>query len=614
MRDAMTHRGPDDMGIFMDDVLGLGFRRLSIIDLDTGHQPMLNEDGSIVVIFNGEIYNYRDLRKELIGKNHIFRTKSDTEVIVHLYEELGESFVDRLNGMFAIALWDRRKRKLVLARDRVGEKPLYYVQAGKNLYFASEIKAFLRIAEIPKVLRKELLPEFLSFGNIYGEKTLLKGIFELLPGHILVCDDNGLKVSQYWDERYVAIDETPEDESKASLEALLTESVEMRLMSDVPLGAFLSGGVDSSLTVALMSKMLGSPVQSFSIGFEAKGFSELGYARRVADLFHTDHHEVTLRGEQCFDALPRLVYFQDEPINHPSAVQLHLLACYAKRRGVTVLLSGEGGDELFAGYSSYVAMLRDIRLRKLLPRWVWKGMSDQCARLHVRKYSKIFERYAGSVESLILGTQNLVSRRDLARLLPGESPESEFFLNQLERPEHSALSRVLYAHLKTRLVSLLMKQDKMTMAASLEVRVPFLDHRIIRLAASMPDHLKICNGERKYIVKRLAEKYLPRDIIYRQKVGFPVPIATWFQGDNKYIDLLREKRTVDRGFFDHRFIGEMLAAHKQGHYDYSSTIWNLINLEIWLRLFVDGEPLEQYPPIPLVEHDVPLKRSLFAKP
>jgi len=599
MRDSMTHRGPDDAGNFFADQIGLGFRRLSIIDLASGHQPMDNEDGSISVIFNGEIYNYRDLRTYLLEKGHVFRTKSDTEVIVHLYEELGEAFVDRLNGMFAIAIWDRNLKKLVLARDRIGEKPLYYTRTGEHFYFASEIKAFLAVREVPKVLREDLLPEFLTFGNVYGDNTLLRGIFELLPGHILVLQGAESRVHQYWDTDYVPENDGSEAEAKARLKNLLIESVEMRLMSDVPLGAFLSGGVDSSLTVALMTQLMKQPVETFSVGF-AKGFSELPYASQVSTLLRTNHHELVIDEQTFFESIPRLIYSQDEPINHSSAVPLHLLAAFAKRQGVTVLLSGEGGDELFGGYSSYAAMLRDLELKRLLPASLWRIASGPLDILGFQKHSKIVERYSGSVEDLIFGTQSILSKKDLGRLIAHTDFRADYFFNLLSRSDYSPLSKVLYAHLKTRLVSLLMKQDKMTMAASLEVRVPFLDYRIVQLAGSMPDQLKIRDGEGKYILKKVAEEFLPHNIIYRQKAGFPVPLATWFRKPNRFTEVLKERRTLDRGLFDPDTTDRILKRHERGEHDYSSTIWNLVNLEIWARLFVDGDTLEHYAPLPQV--------------
>jgi asparagine synthase (glutamine-hydrolysing) len=599
MRDSMTHRGPDDAGNFVAGEIGLGFRRLSIIDLASGHQPMDNEDGSIRLIFNGEIYNYRELRSYLLEKGHVFRTKADTEVIVHLYEELGEDFVDRLNGMFAIAIWDSTRKKLVLARDRVGEKPLYYTRTSGHFYFASEIKAFLAVREIPKILREELLPEFLAFGNVYGESTLLRGICELLPGHILVLQGAESRVRQYWDPNYVPNDDISEASAKSQLKNLLSESVDMRLMSDVPLGAFLSGGVDSSLTVALMTQLMKHPVETFSVGF-ANEYSELPYASQVATLLHTNHHELVIDEQTFFESIPRLIYSQDEPINHSSAVPLHLLAAFAKRQGVTVLLSGEGGDELFAGYSSYAAMLRDLALRRLLPAPLWRMASGPLDTLGFQKHSKIVERYSGSVEDLIFGTQSILSKKDLGRLIARTDFRADYFFSLLSRSDYSPLSKILYAHLKTRLVSLLMKQDKMTMAASLEVRVPFLDHRIVRLAASMPDQLKIRNGEGKYILKKVAEEFLPRNIIYRQKAGFPVPLAAWFKKPNRFTEVLMEERTLDRGLFDRDTTARIVERHKQGEHDYSSTIWNMVNLEIWARLFLDGDSLEHYAPSPLV--------------
>jgi asparagine synthase (glutamine-hydrolysing) len=320
----------------------------------------------------------------------------------------------------------------------------------------------------------------------------------------------------------------------------------------------------------------------------------------MANILRTNHHELIIDQRAFFDSIPRLIYFQDEPINHSSAVPLHLLAAFAKRQGVTVLLSGEGGDELFGGYSSYAAMLRDLALRRLLPASLWKIASGPLDALGFTKHSRIVERYSGSVEDLIFGTQSILSKKDLARLMPRTDFKADYFFNLLSRSDYSPLSKILYAHLKTRLVSLLMKQDKMTMAASLEVRVPFLDYRLVRLAASMPDSFKIREGEGKYILKKVAEEFLPHNIIYRKKAGFPVPLANWFRKQNSFTEILKEKRTLDRGLFDRDTISRIVERHKRSEYDYSSTIWNLVNLEIWARLFLDGDSLENYTPLPVV--------------
>jgi asparagine synthase (glutamine-hydrolysing) len=603
MRDALRHRGPDDVGQFLRGNVGLGFRRLAIIDLVTGNQPIANEDGTVVVVFNGEIYNYRPLRNELLRNGHQFTTDGDSEVIVHLYEERGEAFVEALNGMFGIAIWDSVRKKLVLARDRTGEKPLYYTEQGSDFYFASEMKAFLKIPGLSLAMREDVLPEFLSFGTVYGPDTLLRGVHEVPPGHIAVIEDGKLAVRRYWDVQYVADLTQSEAQYEEQLESLLAESVAMRLMSDVPLGAFLSGGIDSSLTVALMSRVMRDPVKTFCVGFDIPGYSELEYARRVARLMNTDHHEMSVTREAFFGALPRLIYHQDEPINHSSAIPLHFLAAYAKREGVTVLVSGEGGDELFAGYSSYAALLRDVRLRAFMPPFVWRTGSSLLRAIGMRKYGNIFERYSQPLERLIWGTQTLLSQKELFRLVGDASGSGSYFLDLVRSGGDTPLQRILYAHLKTRLVSLLMKQDKMTMGASVEVRVPFLDHRIVSLAASMQDNLKIRRGEQKYILRKVAARVLPPDIIGRTKAGFPVPLAKWFREGDKSMDILFEKRTMERGLFEQGYVRDITQAHRQGSYNFSATIWNLINLEHWIRIFIEGEQVD------LSSHEETLPRA-----
>jgi asparagine synthase (glutamine-hydrolysing) len=592
----MRHRGPDDVGQFVEGPIGLGFRRLSIIDLATGNQPIRNEDGTIVLVFNGEIYNYKPLRKELLDAGHQFTTETDSEVIVHLYEQYGESFVERLNGMFAIAIWDRVRKKLVLARDRTGEKPLYYRQAGKDLYFASEMKAFLRVPVLHIALREDVLPAYLSFGNVDGPDTLIKDTYELLPGHIAVVDEEAFSVRQYWDVHYLTDSSRSEDSFTKTLKELLEESVSMRLMSDVPLGAFLSGGIDSSLIVALMSRVMDEPVKTFCVGFDIPNYSELEYSRRVALLLKTDHHELSISREDFFGALRRLIYFQDEPIVHPAAIPLNFLATFAKQEGVTVLLSGEGGDELFAGYGSYASLLRDLRTRAALPTFLWRFGSKIAPYKRLRKYRNIFERFGQPLENLILSSHSALSLQELTDLTGCRDCSLGYFLEAVSKEGHSPLQRILYAHLKTRLVSLLMKQDKMTMAASLEVRVPFLDHRIVELAATMGDGLKIRGGEGKYILKRVAESLLPRDVVTRRKMGFPVPLSMWFREREDCVDILLEKRTADRGLFDRQFVQSIIQEHRQGHHDYGYVIWLLINLEHWIRIFVEGEDLDLSPP------------------
>ncbi|HXK40078.1 MAG TPA: asparagine synthase (glutamine-hydrolyzing), partial [Candidatus Paceibacterota bacterium] len=477
---------------------------------------------------------------------HQFTTETDSEVIVHLYEQYGESFVERLNGMFGIAIWDSVRRKLVLARDRTGEKPVYYRQVGRDFYFASEMKAFLKVPGLHIALREDVLPAYLSFGNVDGPDTLIKDTYELPPGHIAVVDEEGIKVRQYWDVHYRTDSSCSEESFTKNLKELLEESVAMRLMSDVPLGAFLSGGIDSSLIVALMSRVMDAPVKTFCVGFDIPNYSELEDSRRVALLLKTDHHELSISREDFFGALRRLIYFQDEPIVHPAAIPLHFLATFAKQEGVTVLLSGEGGDELFAGYGSYATLLRDLRNRALLPSFLWRYGSRLAPYNGLRKYRNVLERYGQPLENLILSAHSSLSMRELSELTRSKDYSLGYFMEAVCKESDSPLQRILYAHLKTRLVSLLMKQDKMTMAASLEVRVPFLDHRVVELAATMADDLKIRRGESKYILKKVAASVLPADVVKRRKMGFPVPLSLWFRQREDCMNILLERRTADR--------------------------------------------------------------------
>jgi asparagine synthase (glutamine-hydrolysing) len=600
MRDSLVHRGPDDAGVWAGRNIALGFRRLSIIDLQTGNQPLFNEDGSVVLVFNGEIYNYDELRRDLETR-HVFRTKTDSETIVHLYEELGEAFVHKLNGMFAIAIWDEKKQKLILARDRTGEKPLYYARSGSTFYFASEMKAFLPIKRIAKRLRSECVPEFLAFGNLYGPNTLLRDVHEILPAHIAVVQASGIETRQYWDDAYEIDSQRSLSDNMIQLEELLADSVRMRLMSDVRLGAFLSGGVDSSLVVALMSRFMSEPVQTFSVGFKEKQYSELGFAQEAAGFLHTDHHELVIDDKQFFDAIPQLIYFQDHPINHYSAVPLYYLAKYAKNSGVTVLLSGEGGDELFGGYDSYRAFLRDIRFKSRLPNGVWQMASRVLRAAGSSKYANICERYSDSLEWLAFGNSSILSRSCLRELAQVKDIEGGYFFSMLDKVNSSWLAKVLYTHLRTRLVTLLMKQDKMTMASSIECRVPMLDHRIVEFAGGIDDAQKIRDGECKYILKKVAEKYLPKDLIYRQKMGFPVPLASWLRQNPACTNTILDDRSLSRGLTDATVIRRMVKEHTEGKANHTSTIWNLINLELWIRMFVEGEHPSSITPMPAIE-------------
>ena len=585
MRDAMLHRGPDDQGLLVDGSVGLGHRRLSIIDLSGGHQPMSNEDGSVTVVFNGEIYNFEEIRAGLLARGHTFKTRSDTEVIVHLYEELGAECVQRFVGMFAIALWDARRRQLFLARDRLGVKPLYYAQIRDSLLFASEIKSLLRADGLSTELDPQGLRRYLTYRFPYGDGTLFKQVRQLPPGHYLLAQQGKVNVKRYWDVP------PSEGSSKAGAPAdflpLLDEAVRLRMISDVPLGSFLSGGIDSSAITALMARHT-EQVRTFSVGFMPDEESELAWAKKVADHCGALHHEFVLHSEDFFSLLQRLVWHNDEPLTFPASIPLYLLSRESKRVA-TVMLGGEGADEILAGYGTNMRVYWMARVAAQVP----APLRRLLARLPLPPRARaIAARAALDQTSLIEDTYRLADYEPLVgacRLpLPSAAADDRQLLEEVglsSRPG-GFLDRLLYFQLKTYLVALLMKQDKMSMAASIETRVPYLDHRLVELAFSLPDRYKIRGRTGKYLLKQAGRSLLPREVIDRPKRGFPVPIAQWFRvSGNPFLDVLLDGESLRDGLLDADFVRTRVARF-QGGADNSMELWAMLNLELWRREYL----------------------------
>jgi asparagine synthase (glutamine-hydrolysing) len=608
MNEQITHRGPDDDGFFVEENVGLAMRRLSIIDIQTGHQPITNEDQTLYIVFNGEIYNHQELREDLESRGHRYRTKSDTETIVHLYEQYGDDCVKHLRGMFAFAIWDRTKRRLYIARDRLGIKPLYYYHDGKTLRFGSEIKAILAHPEVKPEFNRGTLAEYLAFGYIAGAQTMYAGIRKLLPGHILTLDERGqLETWPYWDLD-VKVDDgnRPAEYYVSRYRELLEECVSSHLMSDVPLGVFLRGGLDSSAVAALTTKIRKEPIETFSVGYGEEAYSELPHARTIAAHLKSKHHEVQLSRDDFFQALPRLIWHEDEPIVWPSSVALYFVARLARDR-VTVVLTGEGSDETLGGYTRYPWTLLNSRMdgvyRRLTPSAV-RGLlrkvinTGPLSATAKRKLEHTFlVRNGASWPSFYFDNfYSAFSASEQAELLTFEAAQSagDAYAGSMTHWDHSSgdlLHRLLYTDIKTYLVELLMKQDQMSMAASIESRVPFLDHVLVEFTASIPAKFSTKGMAGKCILKSAVADLLPREIVHRKKMGFPTPWAYWLDGpqlDNLQ-HLLLEPRTLERGLFRPEILKRIFAEHRAGHRDHGNRIWRVLNLELWLRVCVDGE-------------------------
>jgi asparagine synthase (glutamine-hydrolysing) len=606
MADTIYHRGPDDDGYYVSGPIGLGFRRLSIIDLQRGHQPVSNEDGTVQIIFNGEIYNYQELRAFLLSKGHVFKTQSDTEVIVHLYEEFGPPCVEKLRGMFAFAIWNENTKTLFLARDRVGIKPLYYCLTDTSLVFASEIKAILADPSIAREIAPEMIDRFLTFLYVPGQETLLKGIRKLAPGHYLLVKDGKAVVEQYWDLRFA---ETTRSQSlkdaEADLTSLLAEAVELHMIADVPVGVLLSGGVDSTGVLSLAAHGTDKAISSFTVGFSGGEVAdERPYARLAAKTFGTQHYEMTISADDFAAFLPQYVWHMEEPVCEPPAIALYYVSKLA-RSHVKVLLSGEGGDEAFAGYSNYRNLVWLERIKRGLSALngaAARGLSFADSLLHLpgmAKYVPLMnDRFPNYYYSRTSNPYRYSGNRlgkvysaDFAQAIDHEHSLEPVRELQAHVRGQNTLDAMLYIDTKTWLPDdLLIKADKMTMANSVELRVPLLDHKVLEFAASLPPSFKLNGFNLKYILKSVLSQKIPKEIRNRKKTGFPVPYESWLRNDLKSVvwDVLMDRRTLERGYFSKDGVEGLLRANSNGS-NYSKEIFSLLSLELWQRTFLEHE-------------------------
>jgi asparagine synthase (glutamine-hydrolysing) len=608
MRDVITHRGPDGEGLWIERNVGLGHRRLSIIDPARGQQPMSNEDGSVWLVFNGEIYNHAELRPGLEQRGHRYRTRSDSETIIHLYEEIGERVVDHLHGMFAFAIWDRSKRRLLLARDRLGIKPLYVAETERELLFASEIKALLASGAVAAAFRPGALPEFLATRFVSGDETFYCGVRRLMPGHTLTWSpEGGGRERRYW-----AIP-GPHSTTAGPVLSLpregdllrdrLQAAVKRHLMSDVPLGVFLSGGIDSSALAAMAAPMVSGALRTFAVGFAETDANELPYARLVAQAIHADHHEVVVSPRDYFEALPKLIWQEDEPIAFSSSVPLYFVSALA-RDHVKVVLTGEGADELFLGYNRYRVTHWNERLGRSYGRLTPRPIRDRVQRMvaslppALRRYTRrTFLAMDPDIRTLFCENFAVFPEAQQHRLLARQhralfdrDPYTPI-LRAYDEAGGSALDRMSRADLATYLHELLMKQDQMSMAASIESRVPFLDDQIVEYALALPSRLKLRRWQTKAVLRAAVRDLLPAAILTRRKMGFPVPVGRWLR--EAYWPVTEEfvlsGRTHARRLFDQAMLTQLAYEHRAGVVDHGERLWLLINLEIWFRIFIDGE-------------------------
>jgi len=606
MRDVQFHRGPDDGGMFIEENIGLGHRRLSIVDVSHGAQPMFNEDGSLVIIYNGEIYNHADYRAELEAKGHVYQTHCDTETILHLYEEYGAKAVEKLRGMFAFAIWNRREKTLFIARDRLGVKPLYYVHDEQgNLFFGSEIKTLLEANALKPELNYNALPDQLANHGTSFDETLFKGVKRLLPGHSLFWQDGNLRIEEFWDVNF-----EPKHEEKSDKDyieewrEMFKHSVKLRLMADVPLGMFLSGGIDSSAICAMMAGMVDAPVKTFSVGFAEREANEFEYARIVAKAYKTEHHEITITPEQFFAELPNLVWHEDEPVGFIASVPLYFVSKLAQKH-VKVVLTGEGSDEILAGYGRYAKAVSLLnygeKYESLTPNFV-REIVKSGATLFGGKLNRTFLTRESDIENLFLDNFAVFSKAMQKSLLSVETKariaeqNPYFYQNKwLEKTDaKDVLDKLLYVDTKTYLHELLMKQDQMSMAASIESRVPFLDHKLVELTAQMPTKMKLRGKETKFLLREAMKGILPGEILTRSKMGFPVPVGNWFRHQFRHIvdEYVLSERSLARGIFNADFVREIVAKHNAGE-NHDERLWFLVNFEIWQRRFFDGETAEK---------------------
>ena len=606
MNDSIRHRGPDDAGVYTDVSVGIAMRRLSIIDVAGGHQPMSNEDGTVHIVYNGETYNYKALRDELIGLGHTFRTNSDTETVLHAYEAFGRQCVNRLNGMFAFAIWDSRTRRLFIARDRLGIKPLYYDFSPDRLVFGSEIKPLLASREIDTTIDFKGLQYYLTYLYSPAGTTIYENVRKLPAGHTLTWQEGQITIEPYWDLSYEEDSSLTEPEALERLEELLTDAVGIRLMSEVPLGAFLSGGIDSSCVVAFMMKALDRPVETFSIGFPGEGpFNELNDARTAATHLKTAHHEMVVEPD-AVGLMPEIVEYLDEPLGDSSIVPSYLLSQFA-REHVTVALAGDGGDELFAGYDRYKPAQASLRYG-MLPAFLRKGVIAPMLQLmpeveqkdsYLARLRRIMGDLDRGYQATFLRWITNFNRNTVARLCTPALQETfkandpyDVAMNYLtaDAEKTAPLNQLLRFESKAYLPDdLLMKVDRMSMAHSLEVRVPLIDYRLVEFAATLPVHMKLKGFNTKYLLKKLGMRYLPDEIVHKKKQGFVPPLRDWLRGPlgDFARDILLDQTARARGFFVAEQVGAMLDDHRSGQRSFHHQIWVLLAFEMWCRRFLD---------------------------
>jgi len=590
MRDLLVHRGPDDQGLYIDGNAGLGHRRLSIIDLASGRQPMTNEDETLWIVFNGEIYNFQELRESLIQRGHVFRTRSDTEVILHLYEEKGEDCPGDLNGIFAFAIWNKKGRSLFMARDHMGIKPLYYAVTKEAFLFSSEIKSIVQSGHLKARCNERVIPEYFVFRHVSGENTLFKDVKSLLPAHSMVLKDGEIHIREYWSpfpkekENHISFDSAAEE-----LSWLIQDSVKKQLISDVPLGTFCSGGVDSSLVTAVAARLVDKPINTFSVGFYEDGYDETVYARMVSKQYGTNHHEVKLTNQEFADLLPEMIWHNDEPLNFANSIQIYAISKLAKDH-VTVVLTGEGADELFGGYPRYFLPKMAGWFRRI-PFWLRKALAGGGHLCGDHRLEKIIRFSGYSSEDAFLFNAGFLDKDFIREILPRSAlngfPYRQENLMKGQNLSLDSITRLSLLDQQNYLVSILNRQDKMSMAASIESRVPLLDYRIVELANRTPSRYKMKSFQTKIIIKRVAQGFLPVSIINRRKSGFGVPLGKWFQekkGMGKLVeDVFSEQENGN--IFSKAKLDSIFAEHRAGKHDHSEFLWTAVNFMVWKRIF-----------------------------
>jgi asparagine synthase (glutamine-hydrolysing) len=606
MTGVIEHRGPDDSGCYSDGIAALGHRRLSVIDLSSnGRQPMSNEDGSVRIVFNGEIYNFAELKAKhrLVEKGHVFRSATDTEVLLHLYEELGPAMAGELNGMFAFAIWDRRRRELHLARDRHGIKPLFYCRLGDRLLFGSEIKCILQDARVPRRINLQAMHDFLTYDYIPGAQTAFEDIGELSPAHWMTAGAAGLSSHRYWDLKFDVDDSMDEARAVERARELMDQAVERQLVADVPVGVLLSGGMDSSTLVALMQRHTTGPIHTYSVGFEDASFNELPYARMVSRQFHTAHREVTVTPQLVRDLLPEYLKYIDEPYADGSAIPTYYV-CQLAKGEVVVLLSGEGGDEIFAGYETYAAHRASQWFRRV-PRWVRNGLIAPVVHSLPVSHKKLslefkLKRFLGGQDlspaqahlwwRIVLTEaqkRSLYTPKVLERFAP-EVSERHFVEAFGRSPAKDVLNRLMHIDSGVFLPDdLMIKNDRMSMAHSLEARVPFTDHELVEFMSTVPPGLKLRGLRKKHVMRRAMEGILPAEIIDKKKVGLEMPYSRWLKHElhDLLIRYCGPKRVAETGLFRPEAVAALIQEHVSERRDHGRALWGLLNFMMWVELY-----------------------------